>query len=311
MAAEIDPVVADGVKLLKIDRGKLWANRDLNGDRRLLAAIKNTRLKDIVEKRGQTGIAFFNTWRRGARKLGDLTRLELEALRMHLDPIKLEKIRIAISINPGLPEPDFNETYLCAKLHKPLIKLTSKEIRTSRGSKPAVSTLKIGTILTENECLNWGLKLSKLTSSRHKNTILKISHGDVYTREKLLRFGMTDSDTCPRCDRVETLRHKIIECHYSNRIWQAIKPLINKLQDEPDPNPDPINFSIAATPKSNVASMTLTAEILQTILSLKPDQTFLMHPRYLAKRAVKNLAIKEGNSKIKGQFIRLLNEELN
>ena len=92
------------------------------------------------------------------------------------------------------------------------------------------------------------------------------------------------------------------------RIWQAAIPLINKLQDAVDPNPNLLKATIASLTESTVASMTLTAEILQTILYLKPEQTFLLHPKYIAERAVKNLAIKEGGNKIKRQFIALVNE---
>ena len=54
--------------------------------------------------------------------------------------------------------------------------------------------------------------------------------------------------------------------------------------------------------------MTLVAELIQTILYLKQDQNFLLHPKYLVTRAIKNLSIKEGNQKIKRSFIELVNE---
>ena len=82
------------------------------------------------------------------------------------------------------------------------------------------------------------------------------------------------------------------------------------MQDTSNPNIELLNLTIAATPQSTIASMTLTAEILQMILYLKPNQTYLVHPKYIAHRAVKNLAIKEGNFKIKRLFIDALDEGL-
>ena len=85
-------------------------------------------------------------------------------------------------------------------------------------------------------------------------------------------------------------------------------PLINKMQSIQDPNQDLVKKAIAANLSSNTASMTYTAELLQTILYFKPDQSYLVHPKTVALRVLQNLAIKEGNTKIKGIFIELLNE---
>ena len=90
----------------------------------------------------------------------------------------MDKLKIAVRLNLDPAEADFNETYHAAKQHKSFEKITSKEIRTSRSTKEQIKTLKLGVTLTDSESYNWGFKLSKLTSTRHKNTILKISHGD-------------------------------------------------------------------------------------------------------------------------------------
>ena len=119
---------------------------------------------------------------------------------------------------------------------------------------------------------------------------------------------MSDTNVCPRCNEIEDLKHKFVECAYVKLIWQKAKPFIIKLQDVHNQNDDTAKTSVAANLGSNTISMTYTAEILQTILYLKPDQTYLMHPGYIAKRALKNLTIKEGNSKRKRAFIELLNE---
>lgn len=50
------------------------------------------------------------------------------------------------------------------------------------------------------------------------------------------------------------------------------------------------------------------AELLQTILCLKPEQIYLMHPNFVAIRALKNLAMKERKGKMKQVFIEVLNE---
>ena len=54
--------------------------------------------------------------------------------------------------------------------------------------------------------------------------------------------------------------------------------------------------------------MTLTAELIQTILQLKQDQTYLVHPKFLVRRAIKNICVREGKREIKESFIELMDE---
>ena len=149
----------------------------------------------------------------------------------------------------------------------------------------------------------------KLTSTKHKNIILRVAHGDIYTQSKLFRFGMSGSDSCPRCNETEDLRHKYIHCDYVKRIWQSANLYLNKLSNNCDPQQAPEKRVIAAHAGSTPASMTLIAEILQTITSLRSEQEYLLHPKFIARRAIKNIAIKEGNKKLKDLFIEALNDE--
>ena len=135
-------------------------------------------------------------------------------------------------------------------------------------------------------------------------------HGDVYTQSKLHRFGLADTDKCPRCDEIEDLKHKVLECQYTKKIWRCAYKYLEKLQGLPGQNlnQDHLKTALAANLSSNLASMTYSAELLQTILYLKPDQLYLIHPKVIALRALKNIGIKEGNAKIKELFIEVLNE---
>ena len=304
----VDPIVNEGLAKLKEDRNKLWEDPYLDADRKLIATIRGLKLREIVDQRGHNSIAFFNLWNRGARRVADLTPADLGTLRRHIGATKINKLMVATGLNLGWGDPSFNKTYYLNKLHKPLDKITSKEVRCRRSTKNPVTELKIGTNLSVLESRSWGEKMSKLTSTRHKNIILRVAHGDVYTQSKLYRFGMVDTDRCPRCNEAESLAHKFINCEYIRRIWRCAMPLINRMQSIQDPNQDLVKKAIAANLSSNTASMTYTAELLQTILYFKPDQTYLIHPKTVALRVLKNLAIKEGNTKIKGIFIELLNE---
>ena len=163
----------------------MWSDRALETDRRLIAAIRETNLKEVITQRGQGSIAFFIRWARGARKISDLTRLELERLSRHIAAEKLPKLRIAIDSNIPPPEAEFYKMHRIRQLYKPLGSISSKEFRDNRNPRSLITSFKIGLNLTELECQTWCLRLRKLTSTTHKALILKVAHGDIYTQDKL------------------------------------------------------------------------------------------------------------------------------
>ena len=161
--------------------------------------------------------------------------------------------------------------------------------------------------LSNSESLTWCHRISKLTSTGHKNTILRIAHGEIYTREKLFRFGLEDNDKCPRCDETETLKHKIMDCAYVTRIWDQVDIISERLGNQVDPNTDRRAKVQGAGNGDNLTTLTLRAEIMKIILYLKPDQNYLVHPRQLVINCVKSLIIKEGKREIIESFIEALN----
>ena len=100
--------------------------------------------------------------------------------------------------------------------------LSSKEIRELRTKNEALCLFKNGLIVTPNVGADWFNKIKKLTSVRHQSMFLRALHGEIYTKSRLFRFGLIDNPTCTRCDEIETLDHKIIECDYATRIWLEI-----------------------------------------------------------------------------------------
>ena len=299
---ECDSVITRAVDLLKLDRQKLWRDPAIDSDRNVLAAIRNEKIRNVVGVRGQGSLDFFQIWTRGARRLGDLTRQELARLSRHLDPEKIHKLGLAIDYNIPPPPAEFASTYRINKKHKPLGNISSKEFRTARTNDSPTLEFKIGLRLAESDSLTWSLSLSKLTSTRHKNILLRGVHGDIYTQSKLHRFGLADNEKCPRCDATEDLRHKFLECDYIKRIWAAAEIYLKSTNL--DINSDLKVF--AAHPNASLTTMTLTAEILLMILQLKPEQNFLRHPKSFVERAIKSLKVKEGNKKIKNDFIQML-----
>ena len=304
----IDQVFDKGIDLLRKDRDQTWAMEALNNDRNYLAAIRALSLRTVVDRRGQGGIHFFRLWARGARKVGDLAPLDLNSIRRHLIPSQWDKLNRAVAVDPGPPSPEFSASYFTGTKHKPIESITSKEFRNIRSKRELILEFKLGLSLTPLESKNWGRRLNRLTSTRHKNSILKALHGDVYTMDRLHRFGLKDTDRCPRCNEKEDLEHKILSCEYTALIWDHAIPFIRKLNTLNDPQTERLKLITASAKDSSLAAMTLTAELIQTILQLKQDQTYLVHPKFLVRRAIKNICVREGKREIKESFIELMDE---
>jgi hypothetical protein len=64
-------------------------------------------------------------------------------------------------------------------------------------------------------------KVGQLRSVKLKNLSLRIINGDVYSRERMHRFGMIDSPLCQSCGEVDTIRHHLLECNTAKKIWMA------------------------------------------------------------------------------------------
>ena len=94
------------------------------------------------------------------------------------------------------------EAYIpIGKGYKRSDKVSSMELRVqSAGSTEAVSH-KLP--LPREQIIDLLPKVNKLRCVKAKSFALRLLHGDVYTGTRLLKFGLTDTDRCPRCRHSE------------------------------------------------------------------------------------------------------------
>jgi exonuclease III len=62
-----------------------------------------------------------------------------------------------------------------------------------------------------------------------RNIYFRLTHNDFYTKEKMKRFKMTNSDECSRCGNKENLEHLIWECFQAQGIWSLYNELMTKI----------------------------------------------------------------------------------
>ena len=147
--------------------------------------------------------------------------------------------------------------------------------------------------------MSWGLKLSKVSSTKHKNILLRVAHGDIYTKEKLHRFGMIDDSDCPRCGQVEDLNHKFMDSIYAKKIWDVTLNSTSSILTINPGNEPRIKAIMGGYIDSSPTSLTLNAEILHRLLMLKEDSDYLIHPKQFVKNATIYLLRKEKKREIK------------
>ena len=130
-----------------------------------------------------------------------------------------------------------------------------------------ICVYKSGLILTPGELAAWTRQLRHLTSTRHKNVILRVAHGDVYSNERLQRFGLRDSAGCANCDEPnESPHHRVVSCQAAIRTWKLLDDLkvrlgLTRLTDHT------IENLLGAKDKLCKIEFALQAELLLKIIS--------------------------------------------
>ena len=300
-----------GLKYLSNLRlNSLTKNLDLrNPD--LIRLIRSLSLQDIVSPLGKNSLIYHNVRARGARRVRDLSSEELVMLRHFVVKeivdltIKFINIRIDGDVS-HLIDKTFHKNKFVA-----LGKLNGKQIRTDLSNFAQICSFKFGVNIEPKESKTWFSNVKKVTSTKHKNTLLRVIHGEIYTKEKMHRFGMIPSPFCPRCGEIENLEHKFVSCQYVKLIWIEIVKLTNKLR--PTIGGDEVRRLIDKKDILGITNPTPTvlaihAEMMQRILALKDDLNFLIRPKVLARLVVTNIKVLEKNNVIKEDLENILLE---
>jgi len=261
------------------------------------------RISKSISQEGRVSIAFHLIRTNGKSKIRELTLRELTSLIPFFTPTLARFLMDTFNLEGAETGPPDKEIIYVNLKPKILSDVSSKTIRLSRNEKDPLCYFKSGTILTPRESLNYFYNLNRLPSVRHRNIILKILHGDVYTNERLHRFGLIDNPSCPRCDQIETIEHKFATCEYISRIWAETSRLTNKW---PSPNTDQIQELILANGNLDQTTLRIHAEILYRISLLPKNPQYLVIPKIFVACAVKYLIKMEKTRSVKTDLEHLL-----
>jgi len=304
----VEPIAYEGHRLLKTDRQNLLRSDALDANRKFIGLVKASKLGAFVNNTGKQSIVYNTLWRAGRRVISDLRPGELSQLRPFIKEPIYSRLESAISLNGADVAEEDKYGFFINSRYVDLRKISSKQIRTYRTSREPICQFKVGLNLTVNESFTWLHNLNKLSSTRHKNSILRIVHGDVYTKERLFRFGLIDSPKCPRCDEVEDILHKLIGCRYAKLIFKELITVTNSLRVNPqDPNTPTIE-DLLAIKETNVETLLVHAEVLNRIMSIQDSQNYLLRPKIMISQAIKYLIKCETKTSIKETLKSLLRD---
>ena len=266
--------------------------------------LRQTRVSNLLNRLGKLSLAHLRLRTQGKLLVRDLNINDINSIARFVDLELINALKMVQNHRIiDVPEPNRDSLITIAVSNKvyDLRKITSREIRNIDEDQSPICTNKFGAIMAVPEALTWGNCLSKVTSVRHRNTLLKVAHGDVYTKAKLTRFGMANDPNCPRCGEIEDLNHKIVSCIYVRKIWKETLSLTNKLKAEPNGSEADLieNKILGASRDTHPLILTIHSEIINRILSLKDDASYLIMPQHLVKQVLTKIRKLEAKASFK------------
>jgi len=304
---KIDSFVGVGTRLIGEARRKSLLDDRLATNSKMLTLLGDSKIRNWVKKEVRDSITLFDLRLRGITKLRDLGPQEFERLKPLIEEDYLKTTlarvipmarRLHLLVNPvDLSLYPFNGSL------KQLSKCTTKDIRTCKMSKEQICNFKIGLELTTTVSKTWLNIVRKLSSIKHRSTLLRVAHSEIYSKDRLFRFGMSNDPNCEHCGAVETVRHKLFECRRVVNLWRTLNRATDTTLTSVDPNTVEIYRNMGAFLNINRETLTLNAELLSILtgnVQGSPD------PISFIKNMAKNLIRKEGHSETREKISEIL-----
>ena len=251
--------------------------------------ILSSNLEDLLTPAGKNTMAYFVITRRLRHAtISQLTTREFASLERFLIYPELRPVIRELLVNNLPIDGGLDKLHVCQVRGRRLAdvsKLTSKQIRVRhcRDEDQMICIYKTGVILTPGEVLAWTLNMKKLTSTRHKNILLRLAHGDIFSNSRLHKFGLKDTSNCANCQEpIETIMHRVVECPKANATWAKLGEVrrLLKLKDISDFT---IENLIGAKDKLTKIELALQAEVILKLTSRSDGYD----PEQLVNSAVK------------------------
>ena len=231
LESKCDRKATRSIELLNRKRKKVlsWPINEIVKSASLTSALLNIKLSKIITRQGRQSLHFLNINRRAPQPtLGQLAPPELRVIERFIIYPELAAIVRSLVRVPLAASIDTNslDAYPNHSLNVVnIVKLTSRELRMDVDEADSIICLyKLGLALNPGEVISWTNKMRKLTSTRHKNILLRVAHGDIFSNSRLFKFGLRDNPKCANCpEATETVLHRLCECPLAIECWEKLE----------------------------------------------------------------------------------------
>ena len=232
-APNVDSKLKKSLTLLNEQRRNMlkWPIEKLVNDVNFGNVILSTKLSHLLTGAGRQSLLYYAVHtRHNHPRMIDLTRAEFSGLKRFVKYPELRQIcddllgRQPIGAGTQLDAVNFFPVKTMSLVN--VSTLSSKSFRENREvfEEQLICIYKIGLILDPGEVASWTRRMKKLTSTRHRNLLLSVAHGDIFSNERLYRFGLIDEPRCLNCQEPnESILHRIIECPMAIQAWQELE----------------------------------------------------------------------------------------
>ena len=240
----VDGKIRNGLLLLNSARGEIltWPKDIILSNLSVVQIIREIKVANLITAAGKQSINYLAIHRRvRSPALNQITIAEYRSISRYLTNRNLnEVLPHLINLRQVLPVVDVSRIFPTrTKDLSVLGTLSSKALRLNMLDEEAtiICLYKIGAILDPGEVLNWTSKTRKLTSTRHRNILLRIAHGDIFANDRLFRFGLRATSNCSNChELIETTIHRIKDCPKAVLAWTKLDELktrigLNRMSD--------------------------------------------------------------------------------
>ena len=270
---KVDSKVQKGLELLNLERGKIleWPTEVVLRNANLCSLLSNQKLKHFLKPAGRQSLNYFvlnNRLRNPS--IAQLRAADIRSVERHFKYRGLARILTALVTRPvNIPVgTDSLEAFPTRDMSIVKIStLTSKALRQNwmGGAEQGIHIYKLGPILDPGELKAWTRRKKKLTSTRHKNILLRAIHGDIFVNSRLFKFRLTNDPKCLNCQEpVETIMHRLIECPKATEAWRLLEAAKSNMGLE---NLSDLSIENLLGIKDNVGKLelTLNAELIHRL----------------------------------------------
>jgi len=127
--------------------------------------------------------------------------------------------------------------------------------------------------------------------------MLRFIHGEYYSASRLHRFGLINTPFCNRCQALETVNHRLMECRPIRELWGELIDLSHNLDIVRNPQNDLLRNVTGAINVPSIPLLTLNCELLTNIMRryFEPPHNAAEYVKLITRSLIR----KEQNEKTK------------